>query len=93
MSSELKKQEMDETGGTIPNETAPREGAAREMSVDSAQFFEAADEYDDYDDFAATSGSKVDKRQQDRGGGGGSGSIYSSKHVRAKESLPRSSKK
>ncbi|GAX23855.1 hypothetical protein FisN_20Hu060 [Fistulifera solaris] len=93
MSFESKKQATDEEGGTLPSEIAPGKETARENSVDSTQFFEAADEYDDYDDFAATSGSKIDKRQQDRGGSGGSGTIYSSKHVRAKESLPRSSKK
>lgn len=72
---------------------APKENTARETSVDSAQFGEAADDgYDDYDDFNVSSGNKIEKRQQDRGGGG-SGNVYSAKHVRAKESQQRSNKK
>lgn len=74
-----------------PSASAPRENVERETSIDSTQFFEAADEYDDYDDFGAASGNRMDKRQQDRRGG--SGNVYSSKHVRAKESQQRSSKK
>ena len=86
------KSDNQETSGVDkPSTAAPKENFTRETSVDSTQFFEAADEYDDFDDFAATSGSKTDKRQQDRGAGGGS--VYSSKHVRAKESQQRSSKK
>eukprot|EP00546_Thalassionema_frauenfeldii_P018689 CAMPEP_0178896280 /NCGR_PEP_ID=MMETSP0786-20121207/1076_1 /TAXON_ID=186022 /ORGANISM="Thalassionema frauenfeldii, Strain CCMP 1798" /LENGTH=101 /DNA_ID=CAMNT_0020566647 /DNA_START=47 /DNA_END=352 /DNA_ORIENTATION=+ len=66
----------------------------RQTSVDSAAFYEAQDEYDDYDDFGARTGggggggtsmTKTNKRQTNRGGGGGSGSIYSSKHTRMKE--------
>ena len=61
-------------------------------------------EYDEYDDFAACFGGggggggggigrqKTAKRQKQRGGGG-SGTIYSSKHIRAKESLAAKGKK
>ncbi|CAB9529742.1 expressed unknown protein [Seminavis robusta] len=54
------------------------------------------DDYAEYDDFQACQrggggGSKVSqknaKRQTQRGGGGGAGTIYSSKHIRAKENL------
>lgn len=93
MASISKKQETTEVADKVPSTAVPREHATREASVDSTQFYEAADEYDAFDDFAATSGSKTEKRQQDRGGGGGSGNVYSSKHVRAKESQQRSSKK
>uniref|UniRef100_A0A7R9ZP05 Uncharacterized protein n=1 Tax=Craspedostauros australis TaxID=1486917 RepID=A0A7R9ZP05_9STRA len=64
----------------------------RTTSVDSAAFFEAQDEYDDYDDFGLSGGggggggnAKIKRRQDNRGGSGGSGTIYSAKHVRAKE--------
>ena len=71
----------------------------RNASVDSAAFFEG-DEYDDYDDFQAAGGSgggavgnnssKMHKRSNNRGGGGGSGTIYSARHVRAKEAQRQS---
>ena len=62
-------------------------------SVDSATFFDG-DDYDDYDDFQANTGkgggnAKIEKRQQDRGGGG-SGNVYSSKHIRMKETQTKS---
>ena len=75
----------------------------RNASVDSAAFFEG-DDYDDYDDFEAggksgggggannNSKQKMEKRQQERGGGGGSGTIYSAKHIRAKEAQASTSK-
>lgn len=79
------------------------QSAERMESVDSAAFFEEGDEYDDYDDFVASSsgtagsggggGAKLDQRQKKReGGGGGGGSVYSSKHVRMKESQTKNSK-
>ena len=66
----------------------PHQQPERNESVNSAAFFEAEDEYDDFDDFAAGGGgggltAKMGKRQGNRGGGG-SGTIYSSKHIRAK---------
>jgi hypothetical protein len=89
------------TDNNHPNKTTvpPKpEPADRNESVESAAFFEGGDEYDDYGDFGvnqAKSGGgggggggttqKIDKRQEHRGGSGGSGSIYSAKHVRAKE--------
>ena len=57
-------------------------------------------DYDDYDDFglagkgggggsssASKTSQKMKKRQNQRGGSGGRGTIYSNKHVRAKEAL------
>lgn len=69
-----------------PQKSAPGipSAAERSESVNSAAFFEAMDEYDDVDDFGVASTAKVDKRHCQRGGGGGSNSVYSSKHVRAK---------
>jgi len=92
----------DKQGGRISETQAPavNQGAPeRNVSVDSAAFFEGG-EYDDYDDFAASSGggggggssNKTEKRQQNRGGGG-SGTIYSAKHVRQKETLNSNTKK
>jgi hypothetical protein len=82
----------------------PPLGVERNVSVDSSTFYEG-DEYDDLDDFGAqgmrsggagASGGagtkKTDKRQEKRGGSGGSGTIYSTKHIRAKESQPRTKK-
>jgi len=61
------------------------------------------EDYDEYDDFQAGGGGggggrglgrqKTTKRQQLRGGGGGSGTIYSAKHVRAKEAQRTSGRK
>lgn len=72
--------------------TAEPQAPERNASVDSAAFFEG-DDYDDYDDFAAGGngggGGKVNKRSNERGGGG-SGTIYSAKHIRAKEALQSS---
>lgn len=75
------------------DETAPEkptQGADRQTSVDSAAYFEAGDEYDDYDDFGANQGGgggggggKTNKRRENRGGG--TSNVYSSKHTRAKE--------
>ena len=76
----------------------------RNESVDSAAFYDG-DTYDDYDDFGLNhkggggggggggTSQKMAKRQEDRGGSGGSGTIYSAKHVRAKENLQKSGKK
>lgn len=55
------------------------------------------DDYDDYDDFRAENyrcggtkgGQKINRRHQNRGGSGGSGTIYSTKHIRVKESQQR----
>ena len=80
---------------SVPDQSGPEN--QRMESVNSAAFFEG-DEYDDYDDFRASTGggggggggsksSKMSRRQENRGGSGGSGTIYSAKHVRAKEAL------
>jgi hypothetical protein len=76
----------------------------REISVDSAGYFEEEDGYGGYDDFAVNNG-------KGRGGGGGGGGgttgnkikaadnkkpqgkgMYSSKHIRAKEALRQNPK-
>jgi hypothetical protein len=64
------------------------EPADRTASVGSAAFFEG-DEYDVYDDFELSNnvGGKQQNKQKDSGG-----TIYSSKHVRAKENLQRKGK-
>jgi hypothetical protein len=79
-------------------EQPPLLGVERNVSVDSATFYEG-DEYDDLDDFGAqgmrgagAGTKKTDKRQEKRGGSGGSGTIYSTKHIRAKDSQPRTKK-
>lgn len=87
---------------TAPTSTTvvpPASANERMESVDSAAFFEG-DEYDDYDDFQAsnaaggggggrTKSTKMNRRQDNRGGSGGSGTIYSAKHVRAKEAIQK----
>mmetsp|Transcript_12504 Transcript_12504/g.19353 ORF Transcript_12504/g.19353 Transcript_12504/m.19353 type:complete len:96 (-) Transcript_12504:253-540(-) len=80
---------MENTNKSIQIDPKPDTGEVdRQTSVDSAVFFEAQDEYDDYDNFGATGGgggnSKTNKRETNRGGGG-SGTCYSSKHTRMKE--------
>jgi hypothetical protein len=70
-------------------EKAPKpEPADRTASEDSAAFYEG-DEYDVYDDFELSNnvGGKQQTKQKDSGG-----TIYSSKHVRAKENLQRKGK-
>lgn len=73
---------------------ATRQKSAGEDSMSSDYFAE----YDDYDDFdlkgggggggggCGGGGSRVQKRKENRGGGAGSGSIYSAKHTRIRES-------
>lgn len=80
-------------------ETPPKAGEdiQRFQSEDSARFYEQQDEYDDFDDFAASGkpaggagiSQKMSKRVENKGGGG-SGSIYSAKHIRQKEALAKS---
>ena len=72
---------------------------ASDGSVASANF-DDGDDYDDYDDFSpvdcrvgsgrgggAGQSGKQKRREDNRGGSGGSGTIYSAKHIRTKESL------
>ena len=88
----------DKQSTTVPKVEQPPLGAERNVSVDSAAFYEG-DEYDEYDDFpgqgSAGGGAgkhKTDKRHEQRGGSIGSGTIYSAKHVRAKEAQPKTKK-
>jgi hypothetical protein len=78
-------------------------GNERMESVDSSAFSQG-DDYEDYDDFGIgqsggggggtrTKSQKIQFRQDTRGGGGGSDTIYSAKHVRAKEALQLKGKK
>lgn len=68
----------------------PSQGAGRQTSVDSTEFYRS--DYDDYDDDfdinqrgGGGGGKKTEKRREARGGGGGSQSIYSTKHTRLKQ--------
>jgi hypothetical protein len=86
---------IDKQDTTLPKVEQPPLGTERNVSVDSAAFYEG-DEYDEYDDFGAQGSAgggavkqKTAKRQEQRGGSGGSGTIYSTKHVRAKEAQPK----
>jgi hypothetical protein len=88
----------DKLDTTVPKVEQPPLGAERNVSVDSAAFYEG-DEYDDFDDFGAQGSAgggagkqKTDKRQEQRGGSGGSGTIYSAKHIRAKEAQLKTKK-
>jgi len=78
----------------------------RAESGDSAAFYKGDeyDEYDEHDDFGLVKNNnagggggnksqKMARRQDNRGGGGGVGTIYSAKHVRAKEALQKSPKR
>mmetsp|Transcript_57611 Transcript_57611/g.171868 ORF Transcript_57611/g.171868 Transcript_57611/m.171868 type:complete len:92 (+) Transcript_57611:175-450(+) len=55
----------------------------RDSSID---FDDYEDKYDDYDDFAAAGGGKGSGggSKTEKGGKSGGGSVYSSKHVRAR---------
>jgi hypothetical protein len=89
----------DKQDTTVPMVEKPPLGGERNVSVDSAAYYEG-DEYDDFDDFGAQGSAgggagkqKMDKRKEQRGGSGGSGTIYSTKHVRAKEAQPKTKTK
>lgn len=97
-SSDRSKKELEPP---IPNR--PPAVNERVESVDSSAFYEE-DEYDKYDDFgmansggggggSGTKNQKINRRQDNRGGGATSGTIYSTKHVRAKEALHDKGKK
>jgi hypothetical protein len=97
---------MSQQGQTTTNnnplqsdEGPPPTGQPQERfeSVDSAAYFEG-DDYDEYDDFGADTGgggggSRQNKRREDRGDSGGSGTVYSAKHVRAKEAQQQNTSK
>eukprot|EP00980_Cylindrotheca_fusiformis_P029461 scaffold23479_cov143-Cylindrotheca_fusiformis.AAC.11 len=91
---------MTATTSTIMSNPAPQH-----QRNDDAQYcaddYECFDEYD-YDDFSlrhhtsATGGagsSKTKRRHQPKQGKSGGGSIYSAKHIRAKESLKQRRRK
>mmetsp|Transcript_18853 Transcript_18853/g.27877 ORF Transcript_18853/g.27877 Transcript_18853/m.27877 type:complete len:104 (+) Transcript_18853:128-439(+) len=75
----------------LPRGSKPDVEYNRQISVDSATFFEAEDLYGDYGDFEAGSwgsgggggSKKTNKREFNRGGG--MTNVYSSKHTRMKE--------
>jgi len=82
------------SSSTVPVVPSPMHFDHRQESVDSAVYYEQ-DTCDEYDDFALggkggstgnsvmnKSTTKHNKRQENRGSGGGSGTIYSAKHVR-----------
>jgi hypothetical protein len=82
----------------FPSKPKPAELTSRSSS--SSDFYDDdGDDYNDYDDFGlqfSSSGGggtskaaslKMNKRVKQQGGSNTSGSIYSAKHVRAKEAL------
>lgn len=68
-------------------------------SSSSSNYYEQGDKFDDYDDFAAgdcrvgggrgVANSGKQKRREENRGGSGSGTIYSAKHIRSRQSLQR----
>lgn len=64
------------------------EPSDRTASVNSAAFFEG-DEYDGYDDFELSNSTGGKQQAKPKGS---SGTMYSSKHVRAKEKLQQKGK-
>jgi len=83
--SEKSAPKLDEGEDSVGAATT-RQKSAGEDSMSSDYFAE----YDDYDDFdlkgGGGGGSRVQKRKENRGGGTGSGSVYSAKHTRIRES-------
>ena len=70
----------------------------RQTSIDSTDFFDS-DDYDEYDNYLQNQqrgggvGKRIEKRQENRGGGSGSGNVYSTKHTRAKDAQRENNKK
>lgn len=81
-------------------ESSTQSGSEPNAMQDSTDFdCEQQDNYDDYDDFAATGGGKGSggggggSKSGEKGGKSGGGSVYSAKHVRARAARGQTSAK
>lgn len=87
------------SGSTNSTGALPQQHTRRHARVERVNSYEGDDEYEDYDDFGLGGGkagggggggkSQKMARRQDNRGGGGAGTIYSAKHIRAKEALQK----